>query len=186
MSGIVEDWFGPAFTQLHPLLQELHRRGGVLSGPLDVRYGRGLSGWLGRRLARRLGITSNGESNRLEVTIFSDERALHWNRRFNACSEFKSTFIPSGRFPRGHWVEANGGIRLRLAVEIMNRGWHWRHIATHLHGIPVPRLLAPRTRAYKEIDGDCYRFHVEIGLPILGLLLAYGGRLNLRSSSSLG
>ena len=177
MSTLVEDWFGAAFCDLHPSLQHLHRHGGVLSGDVDVRFGTGLGGMLGRRIARRLGIAHERPTNHLEVTIFSDEQGLHWNRRFNDRDEFRSTFLAVEQFPHGHWVESTGPIRLLLQVAIVNSGWHWRHMRTYAFGIPLPAWLAPRTIAYKEIDGDCYRFRVDIGLPLLGTLLSYSGRL---------
>ncbi|WJN58007.1 hypothetical protein [Pseudomonas sp. SO81] len=52
----VTSWFGEHFTELHPLLQRLHREGGELAGEVEVRYGQGLAGLLGRRLANKLGL----------------------------------------------------------------------------------------------------------------------------------
>ena len=54
----VEFWFGEGFSGLHPLLQRLHRQGGVLEGEVELATGAGLAGWLGRRLAGKLGIPS--------------------------------------------------------------------------------------------------------------------------------
>lgn len=180
MSTLVETWFGLAFASLHPRLQLLHRNGGTLRGLVDVRFGRGIGGILGRRLAKRLNILHE-PSNELEVTIASDQRGLHWNRRFNGGAEFKSVFVPVGQYPSGYWLENSGGVQLELGVEIVNRGWHWRHRGTYVKGLRVPHVLAPRTTAYKEIDAEAYRFHVEIALPIVGLLLSYGGALELAS-----
>lgn len=177
MTCIVQDWFGSAFSDLHPLLQQLHRHGGVLRGTVDVRVGDGFAGVLGRRLARRLGVACELAENQLEVTIFSDERGLHWNRRFNDREEFRSTFVPIERFPHGHWRETSGPIQLLMQVAIVNGGWHWRHVRTYFLGIPIPSWLAPRTIAYKEIEGDAYRFRVDVGAPFFGTLLSYSGKL---------
>ncbi|HET6430719.1 hypothetical protein [Dyella sp.] len=65
----VTRWFGPAFGQLHPLLQSLHRHGGELHGPVAVRFGRGVAGIAGRRLARALGIPTDGCAHRMHVSI---------------------------------------------------------------------------------------------------------------------
>jgi hypothetical protein len=75
--GQVEQWFGPGFSHLHPLLQQLHRQGGSLSGPVAIHFGRHLSGWLGRRIARRMGIPSSGSNHTLEVRIHSADDGLH-------------------------------------------------------------------------------------------------------------
>lgn len=183
MASIVQDWFGSAFSDLHPLLQQLHRHGGVLRGSIDVRFGNGLAGILGRRIAQRLGIAYE-EANRLEVRIFSDDCGLHWNRRFNDRTEFRSTFVPIERFPHGHWRESSGPIQLLLQVAIVNGGWHWRSMRTYAFGIPLPSWLAPRTIAYKEIEGDGYRFRVDVGLPLFGTLFSYSGKLRAYDDSA--
>ena len=102
---IVETWFGGAFSQLHPKLQQLHREGGVLRGKVDVSFGAGVAGAIGRRLARKLGVPTAAGAHHLEVTIFSDNGVLHWNRRFDAGTQFHSEFRPYGRFPSGGWIE---------------------------------------------------------------------------------
>jgi hypothetical protein len=179
MSTVVQAWFGSAFEQLDPRLQQLHRYGGMLRGSVDVRFGKGVGGVLGRRLAKRLNISVGEQSNELEVTIGSDQRGLHWNRRFNRGAEFKSVFVPAGQYPSGYWIEKSSGVELELGVEIVNRGWHWRHRGTCVRGIRIPAAFAPRTIAYKEMDVDAYRFHVDIALPIIGRLLSYSGTLEL-------
>jgi hypothetical protein len=183
MSTLVQSWFGSAFDELHPRLQQLHRHGGVLAGKVEVRYGSGMGGVLGRRLARRLNIAASGTMNELEVTIASDHLGLHWNRRFNRGAEFKSLFVPVGRYPSGHWVERSGAVQLELGVDIVNRGWHWRQRAISVSGIRIPAALAPRTTAFKEIEAEDYRFHVEIGLPAVGMLLSYSGVLVLTANA---
>jgi hypothetical protein len=58
MNNAVIDWFGESFTALDPLLQDLHRHGGKLSGKVDLKFGSGLAGLIGRRLATKLGLPS--------------------------------------------------------------------------------------------------------------------------------
>jgi hypothetical protein len=183
MSSIVEAWFGDAFAQLHPLLQELHRSGGVLSGTVDVRLGTGLAAWVGQRLARKLGVPPRNGSASMRVSIYSSETALHWDRTFNNSSTFASTFTPAGRYPSGYWVESSGRLRLQLAVFIVNGGWVWRPIGGRLWGVPIPVWFLPRTVASKCIDDGQYQFKVEVGLPLLGTALSYRGKLALTSGS---
>jgi len=164
-----ERWLGAGIDELHPLLRRLHRDGGRLRGPIDVRFGRGLAGLLGRRLARRLGMPGAG-GNVMEVDIRSDADGLRWHRRFNGATEFRSLFAPHARYPDGHWTESSGRIRLKLAVRIIDGGWHWQQLGASLHGMPLPAWLFAGTRAGKDIVDGRYRFAVE-------LLLAYGGVL---------
>lgn len=174
-----ETWFGTAFAELHPLLQDLHRKGGVLRGPVEVDFGTGLAGWLGQRLARRLGVPSTAGTHQLEVEIHSASGVLHWSRRFNGSSRFVSRFRPVGVYPSGHWVERTGPLTLLLGVQVVDGGWHWRHRGTRWLGVPLPRFLLPRTLASKAIEEGGYRFSVEIRMPLLGKVLGYAGTLAL-------
>lgn len=184
MPTSVETWFGSAFERLHPLLQTLHRKGGVLSGPVQVSFGRGLAGFIGRHLARRLGVPSGNGANILRVSISSDGNTLHWNRQFNDRDEFRSLFVPVGRFPSGHWVECSGRIQLRLRVSLVEGSWHWQHLGSSLWGLPLPRWLMPRTTAYKEVRHGMYHFHVEVAVPLVGTVLSYSGDLEPGSPSN--
>lgn len=180
---VVSDWFGPAFGRLHPMLQELHRHGGQLRGPVGIRFGRGLAGIVGRRIARRLGIPHDGGRHTLQVTISHEDGALHWNRRFDDDRCFPSTFLPSGHWPDGCWVEETAAITLLLQVDVIDGGWYWRCIGARRGAWRIPRWLLPRSRAGKRIEDGRYRFDVSFSLPLFGEVLAYGGLLEAESAS---
>jgi hypothetical protein len=186
MTAAVETWFGDAFTQLHPLLQVLHRSGGTLTGTVDVRLGKGVAGWMGQWLARKLGIPISHEPVALEVAIYSNATELHWDRTFNKTSAFLSTFTPVGRYPSGHWVESSGPLRLYLGVCIVDGGWQWQPKGASLWFLPVPAWALPRTSASKRIESGLYQFNVQIALPLLGTVLAYGGKLTPLAASGAG
>lgn len=170
-------WFGENFNRLHPLLQALHRRGGKLSGPVALRFGTGLTGVLGHRLARKLGIPAVAGQHQLDVEIGHDATTLHWRRRFDLTHHVHSSFHPHGHWPDGHWIEHIGPFELKLAVDVIDGGWHWRTIAVRLHGLRVPLWLVPRSTAYKRIEEGRYRFFVGFSLPILGEVFSYSGLL---------
>lgn len=175
----VERWFGDGFSQLHPLLQQLHRQGGNLQGKVDLRLGNGLAGLLGRRLAGRLGIPLEHPQVEFKVMIHSNGETLHWDRYFATTTALRSTFHPHGYWPAGYWLETTGALRLALAVDIHAGGWYWRPIKAWLHDVRVPLWLLPRTSAYKRIDNGRYHFHVGFALPLLGTLFSYSGTLSL-------
>jgi hypothetical protein len=183
MALAVEDWFGNHFSELHPQLQTLHRQGGTLAGSIQLAFGRGIAGLVGRRVAGRLGIPATPGEHRLRVHIRSDGGQLHWDRCFDAHTVFRSTFTPIGAFPTGHWIEKSGRISLLLAVRVIRGGWHWEQLGTKLGPISLPRSLLARTTAYKEIVDGLYHFHVSIALPLVGQVLEYGGKLQLAPSS---
>lgn len=180
-SELVQNWFGPAFDQLHPLMQKLHTHGGILKGDVTISYGKGLCGFIGRRLAKKLGVPPPG-SHQLEVTIFHTKQALHWHRNFDNQGEVKSVFIPHGRKKHGgYWLEKTGSIEFLLDVDVINSGWHWRCIQAKAFGLSLPQFLLPRTTAYKQVEHNQYRFYVGFTLPLLGELLCYSGLLAINA-----
>lgn len=176
-SGPVESWFGERFCELHPLLQALHREGGLLTGVVQVEYGRGVAGWLGRRLARRMGLPRGGGTVPMAVRISDDGHCLLWSRRF-ADATFESRFEPVGQFGKGYWRERTGVVALVLDVQIIEGGWHWRHLRSSVAGLPLPAGLV-RTAASKQIHEGRYRFGIAVSMPVLGRLLSYAGDLDL-------
>lgn len=177
----VETWFGPAFAQLHPRLQALHRNGGVLRGPVVFRTGRGPGGLMGRFALRRLGIVPASGAHTLAVEIRHVDGALRWARRFDDGPEAVSRFRPYGQWPAGHWIERAGPLELTLDVDIADGGWRWRPQRYRLFGLTLPSWLSPQVSAGKRIEGDAYRFDVAIGLPLFGRVLAWGGDLRMAS-----
>jgi len=173
----VTRWFGPQFGRLHPLLQQLHRHGGTLRGTADIELGRGLAGWIGRRLARRLGIPVDRPQVALQVDIRHHDGGLHWGRRFGDRHEMLSVFTPVGVWPDGYWIERTGFLDLRLTIDVIDGGWYWRPLSARAGLFTVPLWLTPGSRAYKRIESGRYVFHVGLALPLLGTALSYGGAL---------
>ena len=181
-STIVSDWFGPHFSALYPLLQELHLQGGMLKGEVQLGFGRGAAGWLGRRLARKMGLPARASRLPLQVDISHSPDALVWARQFGGEPlPMVSQFEPIGRWPDGHWRERTGALRFKLTVDVQDGGWSGRVLGASLHGLPVPVGLLPRSHAFKRVEGGAYRFEVALIAPVLGRLLSYGGLLQCQA-----
>ena len=180
MTSVVENWFGDAFLSLHPKLQALHRHGGVLTGPVEFKAGRGLGGWLGRMALHRLGIDPTAGPHMLTVSIHHDSQGLHWARRFNDGREYVSLFQPHGQWPTGHWIEHAGPLALKLDVDFVDGGWRWRPLQYRLLGFRLPSWILPTVDAGKHIAADAYVFDIHIALPMVGTVLDYGGKLQLQ------
>lgn len=174
---LISDWFGPSFERLHPLLQSLHREGGTLQGNVALEFGAGSAGWLGRRLARKMGLPTQAGTLPLEVTISHANGQLVWARRFGQHPPMVSYFKPVGRWPAGCFRESTGALQLELGVDLHDGGWHWLPQKARLHGMPVPLAWLPRTQAGKWIEEGGYRFEVSLTSPLGALLLRYGGLL---------
>lgn len=177
MNNPIEKWFGDDFAKLHPLIQKLHHEGGKLTGEVDISYGNGIAGLIGRRLAKKLGIPTNKKANTLQVNIRHSSEALHWDRTFNGSHKVKSVFVPNGRYPAGSWTENSGNVSLVLRVEVIDGGWHWVQQAISLKGLSLPLWLFPKTTAYKSVRDGKYIFSVSFSLPVLGHLMSYSGQL---------
>jgi hypothetical protein len=145
-------WFGRYFSELHPLLQQLHLHGGMLSGDVEIKFGQGLARFVGNRIAKKLDIPTEEGTHLLQVSINHVNDELHWSRCFNETKTLKSIFIPIGEKPTGYWVEHTGAMELHLTVNIINQGWYWQPIGVKLKGIPLPMWLFPKTKAYKYIE----------------------------------
>ncbi|OZG70178.1 hypothetical protein BTA51_27270 [Hahella sp. CCB-MM4] len=170
-------WFGEHYEQLHPALQSLHSQGGKLSGVVEVRYGKGISGYIARRLARKLNIPEAGTHD-FSVTIAHEKGEMKWQRQFDDRSGMTSVFVPVGTFDNnGYWREKIGAVELHLTVEIRKGGWYWRCLRAKIFGITLPLWLFPETTAYKAVENGVYQFYVGFRLPLLGFLLSYSGRL---------
>lgn len=175
--SVVERWFGEEFRQLHPLLQQLHRCGGTLAGEVQVQTGTGFGGWLGRRLAKAIGIPIDRTHRGLVVEIRHTTDALLWNRTFHSGAEMKSIFIPVGSLGEGYWYEKTSALKLWLGVDTTGGAWAWKPLRAYLYGVRLPLSLLPDSRAGKHIEEGHYVFKVEFRLPVFGTVLSYGGKL---------
>ncbi|WP_448547649.1 hypothetical protein [Thalassotalea fusca] len=92
---VVGNWFEDDFANLDPLLQKLHISGGELSGKIEISYGNGVAGLIGKRLAKKKKLPSQGVHD-LSVSISHSDAGLHWNRKFNDNNIVESLFVPSG------------------------------------------------------------------------------------------
>ncbi len=177
MTNAVVNWFGDSFSLLHPLLQRLHREGGELSGVITVEHGRGLAGFLGKRLAAKLGLPQFAGDIDFNVKITHSDDCLFWNRTFGHNRQMNSTFKPHGCYENGYWCEETGKLSLELGVEIMDGGWYWVQRKIRFCGFALPACLLPMSHAYKRVENECYLFSVSFSFPFLGQLLGYSGKL---------
>lgn len=178
--SIVSKWFGERFRDLHPTLQALHRGGGNLSGVVEIRVGAGIAGWIGKRLAKSFGVPVDLPRRGFCVAISHTADSFQWLRRFDNGAVLRSRFLPVGVWPNGYWIEETGALQMDLAVDIVDQGWQWRPRRASFNGCRLPLWLMPQSRAEKRIlENGNYKFSVEFALPLVGLLLAYSGELEV-------
>jgi len=167
---------GPRWDELAPLLREVHERAIRLRGTVTVTRGAAL---LSRLLASLAGMPRPCSDAPCEVRFEhpagSAAGAERWVRDM-AGRRFSSLLVPAAP---GEFEESFGWYRFRFAlvldngaVEFALRGWS-------VLGIPLPHALWPRISTRESQQGGEYLFAVRTELPLLGLLVAYRGRLRI-------
>jgi hypothetical protein len=96
-----------------------------------------------------------------------------WTRDFGG-HVFSSRLSQSGR----QVVERFGPLRFHFDLETTDNGLEMHLRGWRFLGIALPLLLAPRSTAREWAEGDDYRFDVSIGLPLVGRVVHYAGRLH--------
>jgi hypothetical protein len=177
----VSSWFGEKFFKLDPQLQKLHRQGGSLKGKIELSFGKGAAGFIGKRLARKLGVPLQPGEHQLRVEIHHEDKKLYWSRCFDGQHRVQSIFTPVGDYRQGYWLEKTGPVTLKLGVDVIDGSWHWRLMAVRFFSLSLPLFLFPNSVAYKKVIGDCYQFHVSFSIPLLGQLFCYEGSLYFES-----
>jgi hypothetical protein len=166
---------GTAWEELPRQIREMHEVNSTMTadGRADVeRGGNAVSraiGWL-------FGFPQQGSDVPLRVRFVSDGRRERWVRTFG--TRFFSSDQAEGRGRSDKLLEERFGVfsfglalvaspeRLSFVVR------RWR-----LLGLPLPRALTPFGNVYESVKGGRFNFHVEICLPLIGLIIRYRGYL---------
>ncbi|WP_444889434.1 DUF4166 domain-containing protein [Microbulbifer sp. DLAB2-AA] len=176
MNTAVINWFGPSFSELNPLLQHLYMQGAKLYGEVDIRFGSGVAGWIGRRMAHKLGAPTTAGKVPFSVDIHHSPEKLTWSRTFARTHTVTSEFQPVKTYQQGgYWVESTGPVKIHLGVSTEGGNWQWLQQSVSLFRIPIPTIFRPRVSAGKAVVNGPYQFEVKISLPVLGLIFGYSG-----------
>jgi hypothetical protein len=166
---------GEAWTALPGPVRAMHELTGTLiaSGLATVERG---TGPLSRVVAAVMGFPAAGTAVPVRVDFHREGGREVWRRNFAGKAFFSTQEEGRGRFERllcerfGPFAFGlalvRDGDKLRLVV----RRWS-------VFGVPLPLALAPRGEAFESADDGRFNFHVEIGLPLVGLIVRYRGWL---------
>lgn len=176
--GIFEQDLGEGdFAMLPEPLRAFHGAAGapVWQGRARVENGRNPVAWLIRRV---IGLPAAGDDVPVTVSverIASDgDRAEIWTRSFGG-SRFASR-LSLDRENRLH--ERFGPVDFRLGLAVQDGKVALPVVSARLLGIPLPRILLPRSEASETVDAQGrFRFDVKLTLPLFGLLVRYAGWL---------
>ncbi|QQR35449.1 DUF4166 domain-containing protein [Devosia oryziradicis] len=127
-----------------------------------------------RVLARIFGLPATTGDLPLEVVIESRDGLEHWTRRFGA-HRMRSVMRAQGDL----LVERFGPVSIAMRLVGTADGLDMRPVEGWLVGIPLPRFLLPSVVARETVANGRHVFEVDIGLPLIGRLVAYRGTLDV-------
>jgi uncharacterized protein YbjT (DUF2867 family) len=127
---------------------------------------------IARCIAAIMGFPRAG-AHALHVAFSERAGVERWTRDFGG-TRFSSELSER----RGRLVERFGPLRFAFDLAANAQGLAMVMRAWSLFGIPLPLALAPRTEALEWQDAEDFRFDVAIGLPLVGLIVSYRGRLS--------
>jgi hypothetical protein len=162
----------------HELPQEVRALHGVektalAEGRATVERGQSL---LARIIGAVIGFPPGGADVPVRVRFDAANGIETWTRTFGTKS-FHSTQSAENDGLQGLICERFGPLTFIMAL-VLNEGRlslvlrRWRAF-----GIPMPMVLCPRSTAHETVRDGRFRFHVEIGHPVTGLIVRYHGWL---------
>jgi hypothetical protein len=175
---------GDVYAALPAPIQAMHELTASLTAEGRATVERG-SGVLARAIGAVFGFPPEGRDIPVRVDFARRDGCEVWRREF-AGRTFTSTQEEGrGRFDR-LLCERFGPFAFGIALvihadrlDLVARGWS-------MFGIPLPRALVPRVTAYESVADGRFRFHVEIKLPLIGLIVRYRGWLVPRPRTAQG
>ncbi|MES2624450.1 MAG: DUF4166 domain-containing protein [Pseudomonadota bacterium] len=166
---------GDAWHKLPVQIREMHTLNGskIVSGLADIERG---TGFLAQRVANLFGFPAAGKEVPLSVN-FSERRGQeHWLRYFGRRKMKSIQYEGKGN---SRWLlnERFGLVTFGIALVVEGNKLKLVIRRWSVLGLPLPLILAPRTRTFEYVANDCFNFDVEVSHPLLGLIVHYKGFL---------
>jgi NAD(P)-dependent dehydrogenase (short-subunit alcohol dehydrogenase family) len=167
---------GHAYGGLPAPTREMHRGHPAVIAEGEARVA-GAANAAGALVARLFGFPGQAEKLPLRVIIESIDGGERWSRFFAGRpmrSEMRAT--------TDNMIEERfGPVAVTMRLEPRPDGLDMVPQAARLGPVPLPSFLRPRIRGEERVDAlGRHRFDVDIGLPLIGRLVAYSGYLRLQ------
>jgi hypothetical protein len=167
--------FGEAYALLPEPLRAMHDLDRDLTAEGVATVTRGTS-LLSRLAAAMMGFPSAGENVSVEVSFGVRDGREHWRRSF-AGRTFASV-LEEGRGRNERLVcERFGPLTVAMALVIDGGRLQMVLRRWSVFGIPLPLVLAPRSKACEFAEDGRFNFDVEISHSLTGLIVGYRGWL---------
>ena len=165
---------GANFAALPEVTRQLHR-----GRPAIVAEGEaavlGAQHAIGRVIARLFGLPAEASRVPVRVLIESRDGREYWTRFFDG-KPMRSVMQRAGE---GLIEERFGPVALRMMLVARPDGLDMVRHSGRLGWLPLPQLLLPTIKAEERVQGKHHRFDVEVGLPLIGRVVAYRGYLEV-------
>lgn len=172
---LYERILGPAWHALPPEIAAMHRVAASASAAGRASVERG-HGRLARLAGAFIGFPAASGDIPVHVRFAVDKGVETWTRTFGDETFHSRQFAGRGR-EEGLLCERFGPLTFAMALvlkggrlSLILRRWR-------AFGIPMPMFLCPRSTAHETVEEGRFRFHVEIGHPLTGLIVRYRGWL---------
>lgn len=166
---------GSAWNQLPAPIRAMHEveKTASAEGRASVERGQGR---LARLAAALIGFPAEADDIPIRVRFDVAGGVETWTRTFGTESFHSRQFAGAGP-DEGLLCERFGPLTFAMAL-VLEKGRlslilrRWRAF-----GIELPMFLCPRSTAHETVADGRFRFHVEIGHPVTGLIVRYRGWL---------
>ncbi|MFZ5674464.1 MAG: DUF4166 domain-containing protein [Pseudomonadota bacterium] len=172
---LYERILGSAWSELPEEIRAMHavETMALAEGRASVERGRG---WLARLAGAVIGFPAAIADTPVRVRFDAENGIETWTRSFGAETFHSAQFAGTGR-AQGLIQEKFGPLTFAMALVLKDGRLslilrHWRAF-----GFPMPMFLCPRSTAHETVEEGRFRFHVEIGHPLTGLIVRYRGWL---------
>lgn len=166
---------GSAFDTLPQPLRELHGTSAARTwqGSAQVRRGRGM---IARFVGALIGFPRAGEDVPLRVSLTPDGTGERWTRDFGG-KRFASVLRPGTGRNEYLLLERFGIVEIALALVVEDGRLYLVPRRWSCLGIRLPVSLLPVGTSFECEREARFAFDVEIGAPLVGLIVAYRGTL---------
>lgn len=167
---------GDAWQQVPAPIRQVHSLPAGVFAHGSARVERG-SGPLANAVASLFGFPRAADKLPVVVQFQSRDGVEVWTRRFGR--ETFSTTLYEGRGRSARLlVERFGPVAFAQALVVEEGRLRLVLRRWTVLGVPLPLFLAPRSDSYEHAQDGRFHFHVEISLPLIGLLVRYRGDLS--------
>jgi len=159
-------------------LRDIHsiNRHQVATGTASVERGRNLASNL---IAWVLGFPRAAKSVPVTVIFERDGEAEIWTRQFGEAAFTTRLARASAQSTSEPVVtESFGPLAFDLLLHIENERLHLNPIAWRLFNVTLPTALLPQGNSYEFVEDNVFAFHIEVRIPIVGLIVRYCGKLD--------